>query len=214
MEAAASKAGLIVQSILAPNGDGLVPGSMRNLLAVPYAAGARVHTNSWGAVTPSIPYDESAAPADLDTFVYNNRDLASVSQREIDGVDRTANTTSSGTDEPDGIVDLGQVGSEAVAKNIITIGASESVRPDVAWKASTWGELSDINFPRAPLRDDNVANNSEEMAAFSSRGPALPHRGDEKHPRIKPDIVSPETADPFHKVPPPRRHSASLGANP
>lgn len=193
MEAAASQANLMVQSILTPNLTGLNPGSFEKLLGEPYRDGARIHTNSWGATTPSIPYDGIPATAELDAFLFAHRDLVVCFAAGNDGTDKTAEPGSMRLSRPDGIVDLAQVGAEAVAKNIITVGASESERPSVPWIESTWAVYGS-KFPAAPLRQQHFANDREDMAAFSSRGPALPDRHDKTHLRIKPDIVAPGTA--------------------
>lgn len=192
MEAAASRADLIVQSILAPGGQGLIPGPLKKLLGDAYNKGARIHTNSWGASTPSIPYEVASSQA-LDDFVFTNKDLVVCFAAGNDGIDATANPGSMRPSEPDGIVDLAQVGAEAIAKNIITVGASESERTNVAWNGSTWG-LWRSKFPAAPLRQQHFANSKEDMAAFSSRGPAFPDSRDTTHLRIKPDVVAPGTA--------------------
>jgi len=59
----------------------------------------------------------------------------------------------------------GSIGSPATAKNVITVGASENYRPNVG---------------------GNFADNPDEIARFSSRGPT-------RDGRIKPDIVAPGT---------------------
>ncbi|MCA9980063.1 MAG: S8 family serine peptidase, partial [Anaerolineales bacterium] len=69
-------------------------------------------------------------------------------------------------------------------KNVITVGASESVR--TGSNASTWGAWWPTEYPVAPIFADAVANNADGLAAFSSRGPTLSNR-------LKPDIVAPGT---------------------
>lgn len=191
IEAAASRADLIVQSILAtakPE-DGLAPPlRLTILLDIPYKMGARVHTNSWGTSRVGVPYNQSSR--DLDEFVYGHKDLVVCFAAGNSGFDATGAARSNG---PDGVVDLGQIGAEAIAKNIISVGASESERPNVAWPDSTYNVWKS-KFPNATLRKQHFANSSEDMAAFSSRGPALPDWKDKTHHRIKPDIVAPGTA--------------------
>jgi subtilisin family serine protease len=167
MEAAASRADLIVQSLLTSNGE-LMTGLLKDLLSTAYNQGARIHTNSWGAYYPSIPYNENAASRELDDFVFANKDLVVCFAAGNDGIDRTANPGSMSPDRPDGIVDLGQVGSEAIAKNIITVGACESERTSVPWDQSTWAAFAS-KLPATPLRTQHFADNREEVAAFSSR---------------------------------------------
>src|SRR5262249_17102855 len=76
--------------------------------------GARIHTNSWGATPPGLPYDASAE--EIDDVVWNRQDLAICFAAGNDGTDGNAN----------GVVDTGSVGSQSAAKNCITVGASES----------------------------------------------------------------------------------------
>lgn len=87
-----------------------------------------------------------------------------------------------GTDaNRDGISDLEQIGSQAAAKNCITVGASENFRPDLPL---TFGAFSQFN--ERPFKFDPMANNLDGMAAFSSRGPTQENR-------VKPDVVAPGT---------------------
>ncbi|KAH7146906.1 peptidase S8/S53 domain-containing protein [Dactylonectria estremocensis] len=103
-----------------------------------------------------------------------------------------------GTDETpvDGVTDRGRIGAEASAKNCITVGATESRRPDIRWtpppwnpnaKTFTYGEFFRDLYPRDPIASDHMANNDEGMAAFSSFGPTVERR-------IKPDVVAPGTS--------------------
>jgi len=90
-----------------------------------------------------------------------------------------------------GEVDLGSIGTPATAKNCITVGACESLRPGFGrvdpqgyehrTYGGTWGA-----FRRNPIFSDQIANDCEGLAAFSGRGPTSDHR-------IKPDLVAPGT---------------------
>lgn len=163
---------LVLQSIMdASGGLGGIPASLQTLFAQAYAEGARVHTNSWGADVQGRYTSDSR---EVDQYVWNNRDLTILFSAGNEGVDRNAN----------GIVDLGSVGSPGTAKNCITVGASESLRPAISKK---WGTPWPTDYPAAPLRDDLWADNADGMAAFSSRGPT-------RDGRIKPDVVAPGTA--------------------
>jgi hypothetical protein len=71
------------------------------------------------------------------------------------------------------------------AKNALTVGAAESVRVQGGYQA-TYGQLWPSDYPAAPLRSDRVSDNGDDVAAFSSRGPA-------RDGRIKPDLVAPGT---------------------
>jgi serine protease AprX len=174
IQGTAPKARLVVQSLLTASGDlGGIPPDLTDLFGPPYRNdGARVHTNSWGAVTPGLPYDQSAR--EIDDFVWNQPDLVICFAAGNDGIDANG----------DGVVDAAQVGSESAAKNCITVGASESLRRDIQ---RTYGSIRPTFFPKAPIHDDPMANHPEGMAAFSSRGPT-------QEGRIKPDVVAPGTS--------------------
>jgi len=173
----APKARLVVQSLIGPGG-GLsgIPFDLTDLFEKPYAVdGARVHTNSWGSTTPGLPYDQSSR--EIDEFVWDHPDLVVCFAAGNDGIDA----------DGDGVVDPAQIGSEAAAKNCITVGASESLRPLVNASRPTYGSLRPGSFPKNPIHDDPMADHAEGMAAFSSRGPT-------QERRFKPDVVAPGTS--------------------
>jgi serine protease AprX len=177
IQGAAPRARLVVQSLIDSSG-GLsgIPADLTDLFEPPYRDdGARIHTNSWGAITPSLPYDQSAR--EIDDFVWNHPDLVICFAAGNDGFDG----------DGDGIVDPAQIGAEAAAKNCITVGASESVRLEINPKFPTYGSLRPSDFPKPPIHDDQFASNEEGMAAFSCRGPT-------QERRFKPDIVAPGTS--------------------
>ncbi|MCA9978121.1 MAG: S8 family serine peptidase, partial [Anaerolineales bacterium] len=105
--------------------------------------------------------------------------------------------------DSDGFVDLDSMGSPATAKNVITVGASENDR-DGNWDCDaslsytdcaaqggqniifTYGTAWGSDYPANPIAGDPSAGNAEQLAAFSSRGPA-------DDGRIKPDVVAPGT---------------------
>lgn len=170
----APQANLVVQSLIDSSGGlGGIPSDLTDLFEPPYRDdGARVHTNSWGAVNPSLPYDQSSR--EIDDFVWNNPDLVICFAAGNDGTDS----------DGDGSVDPAEIGSESAAKNCITVGASESNRPNIE---RTYGSIRPVDFPKPPIHDDPMANNPEGMAAFSSRGPT-------QEGRFKPDVVAPGTS--------------------
>jgi serine protease AprX len=174
----APKAKLIMQSVLDSQGGlGGLPDDLHQLLAPAYADGARVHSNSWG--DQNNGYTQEAH--DVDSFVWSNRDLVVVIAAGNSGVDKDA----------DGVVDLHSVGSPGTARNCITVGASESDRPNFAYvdgatKILTYGEGWPNDYPVAPINGDKLANSALGLAAFSGRGPT-------KDGRIKPDVVAPGT---------------------
>jgi serine protease AprX len=173
----APKATLVVQSLLdASGGLGGIPTDLHDLFEPPYTNDkARVHTNSWGAQGVGFPYDTSSQ--EIDDTVWNHQDLVICFAAGNDGIDGDSN----------GVVDPGSVGSQSAAKNCITVGASESVRPKLKATFHTYGDVRPSSFPVNPLHADQMANNPAGLAAFSSRGPS-------QEGRIKPDVVAPGTS--------------------
>ena len=163
-----------------------IPADIGALFQQSYAAGARVHSNSWGSASAGA---YTADSANADAFVWAHRYLTI-----------TVSAGNSGTDaNADGLVDAGSINAPGTAKNVITIGASEGDRGtsydcDVTTGSGctgqnsifTYGEAFGSAFRASPLRDDATAGNAQQMAAFSSRGPT-------NDGRIKPDVVAPGT---------------------
>ena len=177
IQGTAPRAQLVMQSLIGPTG-GLsgIPTDLNDLFGPPYLDDhARVHSNSWGAVTPGLPYSQSSQ--EIDDFVWNHPDLVICFAAGNDGIDG----------DGDGVVDPAQIGSEAAAKNCITIGASESNRREVKASRPTYGSIRPGSFPKPPIFDDPMADHPEGMAAFSSRGPT-------QEGRFKPDVVAPGTS--------------------
>jgi subtilisin family serine protease len=150
-----------------------LPDDLNKLFDQAYGAGARIHTNSWGASVGGV---YSADAREVDEFMWNHRDILILFSAGNDGRDENA----------DGIIDLDSIGSPGTAKNCLTVGASENNRPsgstpppgvDANWNALRWPTLGAAN---------HVSDNIEGMAAFSSRGPT-------DDGRIKPDVVAPGT---------------------
>ncbi|HWI74798.1 MAG TPA: S8 family serine peptidase [Baekduia sp.] len=173
IQGTAPEATLVLQSTLdAGGGLGGLPNDLHDLFEPPYDDdGARVHTNSWGATTPGLPYDQSAR--EIDDMVWEHQDLVICFAAGNDGTDANQ----------DGTADRGSVGSQAAAKNCITVGASENDRPDFE---PSYGTYWPPDFPADPINSDQQADDPAGMVAFSSRGPT-------KERRIKPDVVAPGT---------------------
>ncbi|MFI1198468.1 S8 family serine peptidase [Streptomyces sp. NPDC020883] len=174
IDGTAPEATLVLQSLLDDNGGlGGIPTDLQDLFGPPYAEDeARVHTNSWGPTQPGLPYNEQSA--EIDQMVWDNKNLVICFAAGNAGRDlgRT------------GRISPASVSGPAAAKNCVTVGASESRRPDIAL---TYGQLSSFSFPVNPIHDDRQADNPAGMAAFSSRGPT-------QEGRFAPDVVAPGTS--------------------
>jgi serine protease AprX len=171
----APNATLVLQSLLDKTGGlGGIPADLHDLFGPPYNNdNVRVHSNSWGNTTGAGTYPSNSQ--ELDDFVWNNRDCVICFAAGNAGTDANS----------DGVVDPNSVNPPATAKNCISVGASENNRPD---QTMTYGKrFSKSNrFPVDPINSDLMADNSEGMAAFSSRGPVA-------NSRNKPDVVAPGT---------------------
>jgi subtilisin-like proprotein convertase family protein len=121
-----------------------------------YQKGALITSNSWGADGPGV-YDTSAQAYDSLT-----RDAAS----GVAGNQPMLHIFSAGNRGPNNMT----IGSPGTAKNVLTVGATENVRD---------GGIVDGC-------GTSTADNADEMAGFSSRGPT-------SDGRVKPDIVAPGT---------------------
>lgn len=155
-----------------------IPLDLNELFTQAASSGAKIHTNSWGSDDAGA-YTTDAE--NVDEYAWNHKDFTILFAAGNAGIDHNA----------DGVIDRFSMGSPASAKNAITVGASENNRPngstptpgyDVPWGTGGWLRF----YPADPVRSDHVSNNSNGMAAFSSRGPTLDGR-------IKPDIVAPGT---------------------
>jgi serine protease AprX len=171
IQGTAPKAKLVLQSVLDARGAlSGIPDDLNDLFKDPYSVdGARVHSNSWGATVGDGTYDAHAR--EIDDFVWNNRDLVVCFAAGNSGADSSET----------GHIDPGSVSAPSTAKNCITVGATENVRPTINIHYDIFG------FPANPFASDLVADNPEGMAAFSGRGPTTVRR-------IKPDVVAPGTA--------------------
>ena len=148
----------MLQSTLDSSGGlGGIPADLHDLFQPPYDNdGARVHTNSWGATTPGIAYDASAR--EIDDFVWNHQDLVICFAAGNDGSDGNAN----------GVVDAGSVGSQSAAKNCITVGASESNRPNFE---PSYGTYWPSDFPPTRSTPTGRPTTPTAWSRSRSRGP-------------------------------------------
>jgi serine protease AprX len=148
-----------------------IPTNLAPLFQFAYSQGARIHSNSWGGGDPGS-YDDQCRQ--FDRFVWDHKDFCFVVAAGNDGTDRDA----------DGKVNLMSVSSPGTAKNCITVGACENVRPE--FDTDRYGDWWPTDFPVKPIHHDAMADDADQVVAFSSRGPT-------KDNRIKPDVVAPGT---------------------
>lgn len=138
-----------------------------------YGDGARLHNNSWGSNGTAGAY--TAFSDDVDQFIRDNPDMLILFAAGNAGTAGASSVEAPGT-----------------AKNCLTVGASESVRPLPASITLDPNPQDDDFNPATP--DVNVvltlnnldrgADESDDIATFSGRGPTVDNR-------IKPDIVAP-----------------------
>jgi subtilisin-like proprotein convertase family protein len=149
----------------------LAPGGFAELAAEAYEAGARIANNSWG----NQDYGGYSADSQLfDSIVRDARPGPSApGHQQMVEVFAAGNEADGLEDQPVGYPDegWGSVASPGTAKNVITVGASESRRP-----------LGTITCGL----DDGAADDADDIASFSSRGPT-------DDGRLKPDLVAPGT---------------------
>jgi hypothetical protein len=188
----APEAGLVIQAFEA-SADGQILGLDPNyykLFSQAYADGARLHTDSWGDTTSAVPGPAQyggypAGSRAADQFMWDHPDMAiffAAGNSGRDGVPDSSNFCAGG----DGVIDPDSLLAPATAKNVITVGASESQRTSGGKSGSPWFyfDLFSFCFATAPIRLDLPSDNPDGMAAFSSRGPT-------DDGRVKPDLVAP-----------------------
>jgi len=174
----APKAKLVFQSLLdKQDGLGGLPLELGELFEEAYAAGARIHNNSWGAATQST-YRISSN--EVDEFVRKRPDMLVVIAAGNEG------SAFAPLNARKGYVDWLSIGSPATSKNALTVGASRSSREKGAYAPHTYGEIWGDTFPEDPIAKQPVSGDPQCMGAFSSRGPCNEYR-------IKPDLVAPGT---------------------
>ncbi len=165
-----------------PNAVGLygIPLDLNDLFGQAYMAGARIHTNSWGADNDGV---YNAEARQVDEFMWNNRDMLILFSAGNEAEDADAN----------GVIDQDSLNTPGTAKNCLTVGASENNRPTGSSPApgldGNWSALvgaGGVALYPALGAAGHVSDDVDGMAAFSSRGPTDDNR-------IKPDVVAPGT---------------------
>ncbi len=190
----APEASLVVQAFDVDDLSGDVQGlpeDLNVLFQQAYDDGARIHSNSWGGSdeeNPDNPYGGYLLDSqEADQFAWSHPDMTILFAAGNSGTDALPQGEFlSG----DGVVDPDSMNVPGTAKNVITVGASESFRPpdgdDLSSRSMQWFLVGLFSFLNPPIAFDFVSDNINGMAAFSSRGPT-------DDGRIKPDIVAPGT---------------------
>ncbi|HEX4980357.1 MAG TPA: S8 family serine peptidase, partial [Ilumatobacteraceae bacterium] len=148
-----------------------IPADITTLFHDAYVKGARIHSNSWGGGDPGA-YDSQSRQ--LDQFVWDHPTMCILVAAGNDGTDSDGN----------GVINLGSVTSPGTAKNCITVGASENLRH--AFDAETYGTWWPRDYPSQPYKNAPMADDPDQVVAFSSRGPTADGR-------VKPEVVAPGT---------------------
>lgn len=176
LKGSAYDAEMIPEGMWSPIIDNLtVPPKLDVLFSKAQEAGARVHTNSWGSPKNLGVYDAMAAQAD--DYMWNNQEFLVVFAAGNSGVDLDKN----------GVIDPGSVSTPGLAKNVLTVGASENVTSvgGIQVPISKLRRASEL-WGAEPISSSLISDNANGIAMFSSRGPTADGR-------IKPDVVSPGT---------------------
>lgn len=154
-----------------PHGLFGIPDDIQELFQKAYDQDARIHSNSWGGGDPG-DYDDKCHG--LDSFVWDHKDFLILV---------AAGNSGANSDKDKGI-DPTSVDSPGVAKNCLTVGASENHRKDEF--TDTYGGWWPDDFPHAPFHSDEMVDSVDDVVPFSSRGPCLTGRR-------KPDVTAPGT---------------------
>jgi uncharacterized repeat protein (TIGR01451 family) len=193
----APEASLVIQAFEADPDSGAaigLPSDYYQIFSQAYDDGARLHTNSWGDHTGPITDTEAYHGGYLygsqrtDQFLWDHPDMAIFFAAGNDGVDGTPIYLFDLIPicpDGDGIVNPDSLLAPGTAKNVITVGATESDRSTGGIATMRWSDTSWCHIVN-PIAEDYLSDNANGMAGFSSRGPT-------DDGRVKPDIVAPGT---------------------
>ncbi len=187
----APEASLVIQGFEV-FGDGSIdglPDDYYHLFNQVYTDGVRIHSNSWGDTTGIAGSESEFGGYDTgtqrtDAFVWDHPDTTLFFAAGNSGKDGSPDDTL-GLCLGDGKIDQDSLLSPGTAKNVVTVGSSESTNDSGPVQGYIWLLVS-LCYATQPIAGDVIANNANGMAAFSSRGPA-------DDGRTKPDIVAPGT---------------------
>ena len=170
---------------------GPLPGSALPGLEAAHAAGARVHNNSWGAgdAVTSNRYLAGTSGA-LDRFCFTHPDslvVFATHNHERDVLPLGG----------DGVLDMNRLPPEAAAKNVLAVGATESLRSNDGF-ADTYRVFFAGRYNHAALAPVaggaanafTMSDNADQVGLFSNRGRVRIPIGTGW---VKPDLVAPGT---------------------
>ncbi len=162
-----------------------IPDNLQDLFQPAYEQGARVHLNCWGEDKPGS-YDNNCWS--LDQFVWDHKDFLIVVAAGNGGV-AVPHPNPLNPDIIEDMIALGSIGSPAVAKNCLTVGATENAQPnpnDDHFSETTYGKHPQKRWSNKPFGKDSMVDDATHIAPLSSRGPT-------REGRRKPDVVAPGT---------------------
>jgi len=177
---------------MAPNAavvmQGPVPNDFRPAFDFAASQGVGLISNSWGHL-PTAPVNNRYDPnrtAPLDRWCFLNPDILVLFAAGNEEVD--ANN--------DGVIDGTRMRLQALAKNVLTVGATENLRNNAGWAndyASFFGAVfNTVPGAVAPAGSFAISDNASHVALFSGRG-LVRDAGGINTGRIKPDLVAPGT---------------------
>ncbi len=167
---------LIPQSMWSPMLDNLsVPSKLKDMFGKAQAAGARIHSNSWGAAAGFGNYDAMAQQ--VDEYMHQNPEFLLLFAAGNNGEDA----------DKDGRIDGNSISSPGTAKNVLTVGASKNfVKNGGIQRKLIELKIGQEKWGVEPLASSMLSDNERGLAPFSSRGPT-------KDGRLKPEVVAPGT---------------------
>lgn len=169
-------ADVIPQSMWSPMLNNLsVPSKLKDMFGKAHSAGAKIHTNSWGAAAGFGVYDSMAQQ--VDEFMHANPDFLILFAAGNNGEDA----------DKDGRIDNGSISTPGTAKNALTVGASKNLVANGGIQAKLIElKIGKDKWGVEPLASSRLSENEKGLAPFSSRGPT-------QDGRLKPEVVAPGT---------------------
>jgi hypothetical protein len=167
---------------------GPLPDDFRSAFDFAASQGVGLISNSWGQLPtpPANNHDGSNRTAPLHRWCFLNPDIPVL----------FAASNEEGDANGDGVIDGRRMRLQALAKNVLTVGATENLRDDAGRSndyASCFGAVF-ITVPGAvaPAGNLAVSDNASQVARFRGRG-RVRDAGRASTGRIEPDLVAPGT---------------------